>query len=90
MYPEASYSFLTALRTALPRKNGRAAEKKAGRACGDDETFGAQPRNPLYNELQVRKSVPCFGEGAPAVSAGRSEGETARASCPICWTAFSF
>ena len=33
MYPEASYSF-DGTATALPRKNGRAAEK-AGRSCGD-------------------------------------------------------
>ena len=56
MYPEASYSF-DGTATALPRKMG-VLLKKYKVPVVMIETFGAFSRNPLYNELQVRKSVP--------------------------------
>ncbi len=55
MYPEASYSF-DGCCTALPRKMG-VLLKKLDVPVLMIETFGAFSRNPLYNELQVRKSV---------------------------------
>jgi len=56
MYPEASYSF-DGTATPLPRKMG-VLLKKFDVPVVMVETFGAFSRNPLYNELQVRKSVP--------------------------------
>lgn len=56
MYPEASYSF-DGTATPLPRKMG-VLLKKFGVPVVMIETFGAFSRNPLYNELQVRKNVP--------------------------------
>lgn len=56
MYPEASYSF-DGTATPLPRKMG-VLLKKLGVPLVMVETFGAFSRNPLYNELQVRKAVP--------------------------------
>jgi 1-acyl-sn-glycerol-3-phosphate acyltransferase len=56
MYPEASYSF-DGTATALPRKMG-VILKKFDVPVVMIETFGAFSRNPLYNELKVRKSVP--------------------------------
>lgn len=56
MYPEASYSF-DGTATPLPRKMG-VLLKKFGVPVVMIETFGAFSRNPLYNELQVRKRVP--------------------------------
>ena len=56
MYPEASYSF-DGTCTSLPRKMG-VLLKKLDVPVVMIETFGAFSRNPLYNELQVRKSVP--------------------------------
>ena len=56
MYPEAGYSF-DGTATSLPRKMG-VLLKKFDVPVIMIETFGAFSRNPLYNELQVRKSVP--------------------------------
>ena len=56
MYPEASYSF-DGTATALPRKMG-VLLKKFDVPVIMIESFGAFSRNPLYNELQVRKGVP--------------------------------
>ena len=56
MYPEASYSF-DGTATSLPRKMG-VLLKKFDVPVVMIETFGAFSRNPLYNELQVRKGVP--------------------------------
>ena len=56
LYPEASYSF-DGTATPLPRKMG-VLLKKFDVPVVMIETFGAFSRNPLYNELQVRKSVP--------------------------------
>ncbi len=56
MYPEASYSF-DGTCTPLPRKMG-VLLKKFDVPVVMIETFGAFSRNPLYNQLQVRKSVP--------------------------------
>ena len=56
MYPEASYSF-DGTCTPLPRKMG-VLLKKFDVPVVMIESFGAFSRNPLYNELQVRKSVP--------------------------------
>lgn len=56
MYPEASYSF-DGTATGLPRKMG-VLLKKFDVPVVMIETFGAFSRNPLYNELQVRKEVP--------------------------------
>ena len=56
MYPEAGYS-LDGTCTPLPRKMGILL-KKFDVPVVMIETFGAFSRNPLYNELQVRKSVP--------------------------------
>ena len=56
MYPEASYSF-DGTCTPLPRKMG-VLLKKFDVPVVMIETFGAFSRNPLYNELQVRPSVP--------------------------------
>ncbi|MGM9548900.1 MAG: 1-acyl-sn-glycerol-3-phosphate acyltransferase [Faecousia sp.] len=56
MYPEASYSF-DGTCTPLPRKMG-VLLKKLDVPVVMIETFGAFSRNPLYNELQVRKHVP--------------------------------
>lgn len=56
MYPEASYSF-DGTTTPLPRKMG-VLLKKFGVPVVMIKTQGAFSRNPLYNELQVRKSVP--------------------------------
>ena len=55
MYPEASYSF-DGTATPLPRKMG-VLLKKFDVPVVMIETFGAFSRNPLYNELQVRKGV---------------------------------
>ena len=55
MYPEASYSF-DGTATALPRKMG-VLLKKFDVPVIMIETFGAFSRNPLYNELQIRKGV---------------------------------
>ena len=55
MYPEASYSF-DGTCTSLPRKMG-VLLKKLDVPVIMIETFGAFSRNPLYNELQVRKGV---------------------------------
>ena len=55
-YPEASYSF-DGTCTPLPRKMG-VLLKKFDVPVIMIETFGAFSRNPLYNELQVRKGVP--------------------------------
>ncbi len=55
MYPEASYSF-DGTATPLPRKMG-VLLKKFDVPVLMIETFGAFSRNPLYNELQVRKGV---------------------------------
>ena len=56
LYPEASYSF-DGTATPLPRKMG-VLLKKFDVPVVMIETFGAFSRNPLYNELQVRKGVP--------------------------------
>ena len=56
LYPEASYSF-DGTCTPLPRKMG-VLLKKYDVPVVMIETFGAFSRNPLYNELQVRKGVP--------------------------------
>ena len=53
MYPEASYSF-DGTATALPRKMGILL-KKFDVPVVMIETFGLFGRNPLYNELQIRK-----------------------------------
>ena len=53
MYPEAGYSF-DGTATMLPRKFGILL-KKFGVPVVMVETFGAFARNPLYNELQIRK-----------------------------------
>lgn len=56
MYPEASYSF-DGTATTLPGKMGILL-KKLDVPVVMIETFGAFGRNPLYNELQIRKTVP--------------------------------
>lgn len=56
MYPEACYSF-DGTATTLPRKMGILL-KKFDVPVVMIETFGAFGRNPLYNELQIRKHVP--------------------------------
>ena len=56
MYPEAGYSF-DGTATSLPRKMG-VLLKKFDVPVIMIESFGAFTRNPLYNELQVRKKVP--------------------------------
>ena len=53
MYPEAGYSF-DGTATTLPRKMG-VLLKKFGVPVVMVETFGVFARNPLYNELQIRK-----------------------------------
>jgi hypothetical protein len=55
MYPEASYSF-DGTCTPLPRKMG-VLLKKLDVPVIMIETKGAFSRNPLYNELQIRKGV---------------------------------
>ena len=55
MYPEASYSF-DGTCTPLPRKLG-VLLKKLDVPVVMIESFGAFSRNPLYNELRVRKNV---------------------------------
>jgi len=56
MYPEASYSF-DGTATPLPQRLGILL-KRFDVPVVMIETFGAFSRNPLYNELQIRKSVP--------------------------------
>jgi len=56
MYPEACYSF-DGTATTLPAKLGILL-KKYDVPVIMIETFGAFGRNPLYNELQIRKHVP--------------------------------
>jgi len=56
MYPEAGYSF-DGTATTLPRKLG-VLLKKLDVPVVMIQTHGAFSRNPLYNELQVRKKVP--------------------------------
>ena len=56
MYPEACYSF-DGTATTLPRRMGILL-KKFDVPVIMIETFGAFSRNPLYNELQIRKNVP--------------------------------
>ena len=56
LYPEASYSF-DGTATPLPRKMG-VLLKKFGVPLVMVSTQGAFSRNPLYNELKVRKAVP--------------------------------
>ena len=53
MYPEAGYSF-DGTATTLPRRFGILL-KKFGVPVVMIETYGAFARNPLYNELQIRK-----------------------------------
>lgn len=60
MYPEASYSF-DGTATALPRKMG-VLLKRFDVPVVMVKTTGAFSRNPLYNELQVRKSVPVHAD----------------------------
>lgn len=60
LYPEASYSF-DGTCTPLPRKMG-VLLKKLDVPVVMIETFGAFSRNPLYNELQVRREVPVRAE----------------------------
>ena len=55
MYPEAGYSF-DGTAVTLPRKMG-VLLKKFDVPVIMIETFGAFSRNPLYNELQVRRGV---------------------------------
>lgn len=55
MFPETCYSF-DGTSTTLPQKMGILL-KKFGVPVIMVETFGAFSRNPLYNELQVRKNV---------------------------------
>ena len=61
MYPEASYSF-DGTATMLPRKFGILL-KKFGVPVVMIETKGAFARNPLYNELQVRKGQQVTARG---------------------------
>ena len=56
MYPEAGYSF-DGTATTMPRKMGILL-KKFDVPVVMVQTQGAFSRNPLYNELQVRKKVP--------------------------------
>lgn len=56
MYPEACYSF-DGTATTLPAKMGILL-KKFDVPVIMIETFGAFGRNPLYNELQIRRNVP--------------------------------
>ncbi len=56
MYPEASYSF-DGTSTTLPAKMGILL-KKHDVPVIMIETFGAFGRNPLYNELKIRRHVP--------------------------------
>ena len=56
MYPEACYSF-DGTATTLPAKMGILL-KKHDVPVVVIETFGAFGRNPLYNELQIRRHVP--------------------------------
>ena len=56
MYPEACYSF-DGTATTLPAKMGILL-KKHDVPVVMIQTFGAFGRNPLYNELQIRKHVP--------------------------------
>ena len=56
MYPEACYSF-DGTSTTLPAKMGILL-KKYNVPVVMIETFGAFGRNPLYNELQIRRHVP--------------------------------
>lgn len=56
MYPEASYSF-DGTATTLPAKMGILL-KKYDVPVIVIETFGAFGRNPLYNELKIRRHVP--------------------------------
>ena len=56
MFPETCYSF-DGTATTLPRKMG-VLLKKFDVPVIMIETFGAFSRNPLYNELQIRKNVP--------------------------------
>ncbi len=56
MYPEAGYSF-DGTATTLPAKMGILL-KKFDVPVIMVETFGAFGRNPLYNELQIRRHVP--------------------------------
>ena len=56
MFPETCYSF-DGTATTLPQKMGILL-KKFGVPVIMVETFGAFSRNPLYNELQIRKKVP--------------------------------
>ena len=56
MYPEACYSF-DGTATTLPRKMG-VLLKKFDVPVIMIETYGAFGRNPLYNELQIRRHVP--------------------------------
>ena len=61
MYPEAGYSF-DGTATALPRKFG-VLLKKFGVPVVMIQTFGAFARNPLYNELQIRKDQKVTAKG---------------------------
>ena len=56
MYPEASYSF-DGTATTMPAKMGILL-KKFDVPVVMIQTFGAFTRNPLYNELQIRRNVP--------------------------------
>ena len=56
MYPEAAYSF-DGTATTLPRKMGILL-KKHDVPVVMIQTFGAFGRNPLYNELKIRRHVP--------------------------------
>ena len=60
MYPEAGYSF-DGTATTLPRKMG-VLLKKFDVPVVMIETFGLFGRNPLYNELQIRKDQKVFAK----------------------------
>lgn len=88
MYPEASYSF-DGTCTPLPRKMG-VLLKKLGVPVVMIETFGAFARNPLYNELQVRKDVPVTAKATLIYSKDQIKEKSVRELSDGLDEAFSF
>lgn len=88
MYPEASYSF-DGTCTPLPRKMG-VLLKKLDVPVVMIETFGVFSRNPLYNELQVRKSVKISAKVSLLYTREEIQSRTARELSDRLDEAFSF
>ncbi len=88
MYPEASYTF-DGTATSMPRKMG-VLLKKHGVSVIVIETRGAFSRNPLYNELKIRRHVPIYAKARVLFTAEEIKTKTVRELTEGVEDAFSF